>query len=123
MLFRSQAQNIIDRVMEDAAERLVASAVRISNACTEPELSDDDGKTKRRKIYETTLTQAVEICDTLKNFNITNNRELEQARAQLEEAIQGVSIEDLRESAYKRSVVKDSVDDMLSKFRPLKVTV
>jgi len=121
--YERQAQNIIDRVMEDAAERLVASAVRISNACSEPEQVSDDGRTKRKKIYETTLSQAVEICDTLKNFNITNNPELELARAQLEEAIQGVTIDDLRESAYRRSVVKDSVDDMLSKFRPLKVNV
>ena len=121
--YERQAQQIVDRVMEDAAERLVASAVRISNACTEPETVSDDGKTKRKKIYETTLSQAVEICDVLKNFNITKNHELEQARNQLEEAIQGVTIEDLRESAYKRSVVKDSVDDMLNKFRPLKVSV
>jgi len=34
-----------------------------------------------------------------------------------------VTIDDLRESAYRRSVVKDRVDDMLSKFRPLKVNV
>jgi hypothetical protein len=86
-------------------------------------MAEDEGKTKRKKIYETTLTQAVEICDTLKNFNITNNPELEQARAQLEQAIAGVNIEDLRESSYKRAQVKDSVDDMLNKFRPLKVTV
>lgn len=121
--YERQAQNIIDRVMEDAAERLVASAVRISNACSEPEQVSDDGKTKRKKIYETTLSQAIEICDTLKNFNITGNTELEQARQQLELAIEGVTIEDLRESAYRRSVVKDSVDDMLNKFRPLKVVV
>ena len=121
--YERQAQQIVDRVMEDAAERLIASAVRISNACTEPEYNEDDGKTKRKKIYETTLTQAAEICDTLKNFNITNNPELEQARVQLEQAIAGVNIEDLRESGFRRAQVKHSVDDMLSKFRPLKVTV
>jgi len=35
--------------------------------------------------------------------------------------LDGVSLEDLRESSYVRATVKESVDDMLSKFQPLKV--
>jgi hypothetical protein len=106
--------------MADASERLVLFASRISNACTEAE-AGDDGKVKRKKIYESTISQAKEICDTLKAFNLTNNAEIETARAQLEAALDGVSLEDLRESSYVRATVKESVDDMLSKFQPLKV--
>jgi len=56
---------------------------------------------------------------TLKHFNLTNNQQLESARAQLEDALSGVTLEDLRESSYVRATVKDSVDDMLNKFKPL----
>jgi hypothetical protein len=56
----------------------------------------------------------------LKHFNLTNNSALEDARQQLEAALNGVTTEDLRESAYERRKVKDSVDDMLSKFKPLR---
>lgn len=118
--YEDQVKEIIERAMADASERLVLFASRISNACTEAE-SNDDGKVKRKKIYESTISQAKEICDTLKAFNLTNNAEIETARAQLEAALDGVSLEDLRESSYVRATVKESVDDMLSKFQPLKV--
>jgi hypothetical protein len=118
--YEDQVKEIIERAMADASERLVLFASRISNACTEAE-ANDDGKVKRKKIYESTISQAKEICDTLKAFNLTNNAELETARAQLEAALDGVSLEDLRESSYVRATVKESVDDMLSKFQPLKV--
>ena len=45
--------------------------------------TDEDGKVKRKKIYDTTITQAKEICTTLKEFNLTNNQELETARQRL----------------------------------------
>ena len=118
--YEDQVKEIIERAMADASERLVLFASRISNACTEAE-SNDDGKVKRKKIYESTISQAKEICDTLKAFNLTNNAEIETARAQLEAALDGVSLEDLRESSYVRATVKESVDDMLGKFQPLKV--
>ena len=49
-----------------------------------------------------------------------SNDELEGARAQLEAALRDVTLDDLRDSSYVRAKVKDSVDDMLSKFKPLR---
>lgn len=119
--YEKQTAQIVETVMADAAERLVTIAERISSACSEPEPSDEDGKkVKRKKVYESTITQAREICEVLKDFNLTGNAELEQARSQLDEALRDVTLEDLRESSYVRSKVKDSVDDMLSKFKPLR---
>lgn len=117
--YEKQVTEIIDQVMGDASERLIEIASRISNACTEND-PQEDGKIKRKKIYDTTIIQARELCNTLKDFNLTNNNELESARAKLEDALKDVSVDDLRESAYVRSVVKDNVDEMLSKFAPLK---
>jgi hypothetical protein len=117
--YERQVGEIIDNVMIDASERFLEIASRISNACTEVS-PDEDGKVKRKKIYDTTITQAKELCNTLKDFNLTNNETLESARVQLENALRNVSVEDLRESSYIRSVVKNDVDDILSKFAPLK---
>lgn len=117
--YERQVGEIIDNVMVDASERFMEIASRISNACTES-MPDEDGKVKRKKIYDTTITQAKEICTTLKEFNLTNNQELETARQRLEQALRDVTVDDLRESSYVRSVVKNDVDDILSKFAPLK---
>ena len=119
--YERQTEQIVETVMADAAERLVTIAERISSACSEPEPSDEDGKkVKRKKVYESTISQAREICDVLKEFNLTGNSQLEKARSQLDEALRDVTLEDLRESTYVRSKVKGNVDDMLSKFKPLR---
>ena len=117
--YERQTQEIINSVMDDAADRLVEIASRLSNACTEA-TPDDDGKVRRKKIYDSTVTQAKEICETIKNFNLTGNKALSQAVIDLSFALEGISTEDLRESSYTRSVVKENVDDMLSKFKPIK---
>ena len=117
--YQVQTERIVNDVMNDAAGRLVQIAERISSACTE-NTPDEDGKVKRKKIYENTVSSAKEICEVLKNFNLTGNDELEAARSQLENALRDVTLEDLRESSYVRGQVKSSVDDMLSKFKPLR---
>ena len=38
----------------------------------------------------------------------------------MEEALSGVTLVDLRESSYVRQTVKNDIDDMLSKFAPLR---
>jgi hypothetical protein len=120
--YERQTQEIINSVMDDASERLVEIASRLSNACTEA-TPDDDGKVRRKKIYDSTVLQAKEICKTIEHFNLTNNKALSQAVTDLSFALEGVSTEDLRESSYTRSVVKENVDDMLSKFKPIRTFV
>ena len=120
--YERQTQEIINSVMDDASERLVEIASRLSNACTEA-TPDEDGKVRRKKIYDSTVLQAKEICKTIEHFNLTNNKALSQAVVALSFALEGVSTEDLRESSYTRSVVKENVDDMLSKFKPIRTFV
>ena len=118
--YKRQTEAIVNDVMVDAADRLCVIAERISAACTDVTPDEDGGKVRRKKIYENTVNNAKEICEVLKSFNLTNNDALEGARAQLESALRDVTLEDLRESSYIRAKVKDSVDDMLSKFKPLR---
>jgi len=117
--YERQTQEIINAVMDDASERLVEIASRLANACTEA-TPDEDGKVRRKKIYDSTVSQAKEICKTIENFNLTGNKALSQAVVDLSFALDGISTEDLRESSYTRSVVKENVDDMLSKFKPIR---
>jgi hypothetical protein len=117
--YEAQTREFIDNVMDDAAERLVTIAERLKNVCADAE-ADDDGKVKRKKIYDSTVTQAKEICETLSNFNLTQNSQLSAAVRDLSFALEGVGVEELRESSYTRKEVHDSIDSMLSKFKPIK---
>jgi len=120
--YERQTQDIINAVMDDASERLVEIASRLANACTEA-TPDEDGKVRRKKIYDSTVIQAKEICKTIENFNLTGNKALSQAVVDLNFALENVTTEDLRESSYVRSVVKENVDDMLAKFKPIRTFV
>lgn len=117
--YEKQVTQIIDNVMRDASQRLVEIASRLSNSCTEVE-AGEDGKVRRKRIFDSTLIQARDICATLKSFNLTGSTILADAVSELEDAIDDVSINDLRESSYVRSAVKEDVDAMLNKFAPLK---
>lgn len=120
--YEKQASRLVNGLMDDAARRLIEIAERLSNACTEVDKTkvDADGKAPRaKKISESTVTGAKEIVATLRCINVTGNADLETACCSLERAMKDVTANDLKESAYVRSQVKDEVDDMLSKFKPL----
>jgi hypothetical protein len=121
--YENQVQDIVNQVMDDATQRMLSYATRLRNACEEVKAEADEeaksGKTKRRKIYEATFENVREMSELLKHFNLTNNPEIEQARMKLEQALTGVSLSDLRESAYTRATVKDDLDDVLKMFAPI----
>jgi hypothetical protein len=79
---------------------------------------DDKGEVKirRRKLYDSTLDRARELCETFKKFNLTEDPRLEEARSGLERLLDGVEIEKLRNSETQRVVIKEGIDDILSKF-------
>lgn len=114
--YSKQAEDIIQNVMQDQAERFLTVMQSISHCCG---IEDADGKLRKRKIYDSTIQKAKEMVESFKQFNLTANEELEQARASLEKTLDGVSAEDIRESDAVRETVKESVDDILSKFAPL----
>jgi hypothetical protein len=89
----------------------------ISHCCGHDETEvNGEVRTKKRKIYDTTIQKALEMCETFKRFNLKNSPELEQARASLERILNGVKAEDLRDSDAVRHHVKEGIDDILSKF-------
>lgn len=122
--YQKQTEAIVKAAMDKAAKRLVTLAERVAHACSEPEETvADDGtvkKGRRPKIVDSTFDQAREMCAILRDFNLTGNEEIEEARAKLESALRGVSTDDLREYATKRKAVKDEMDDLLTQFGAFK---
>lgn len=117
--YSKQTDAIIQKVMQDQAERFVTVMTSISHCCG---MDEKDGKTKKRKIYDSTIEKAKEMCETFAGFNLAANQDLEEARVSLERTLNGVSAEMIRESDAVREQVKEGVDEILSKFAPLSVS-
>lgn len=115
--YETQAKELVQDIYNKQVEQLVDVMKSLSHCCdTETVIENGEMKVKRRKLYDTTLQRAQELCETFKNFNVTQDVRLEQARVELERVLSGVDIETLRNSDTKRVVVKEGVDDILKKF-------
>lgn len=112
-----QAGTIIESVHLEQSQRMIEVMESISHCCGHDETEvNGEVRTKKRKIYDTTIQKALEMCETFKRFNLKNSPELEQARASLESILNGVKAEDLRDSDAVRHHVKEGIDGILSKF-------
>lgn len=118
--YKQQAEEIVSHVVMEQQSRFVEVMKSLSHCCGVDELGVDDNtgetKTRKRKIYDTTIQKAKEMCESFKQFNLTDDPALEEARASLEKALSGVDAETIRESDAVRSAVKEDVDSILSKF-------
>lgn len=115
--FEQQTRDIIADINTKQNEQLVKVLQSFSHCCdSETVIEDGEVKVKRRKMYESTLSEALELCNTFADFNLTKDSKLEEARRDLLKILNGVTIDQLRNSDTKRTVVKEGVDDILSKF-------
>ena len=122
--YKAQAEEIVSHVVMEQQSRFIEVMKSISHCCGYDETGVDDNtgetKIKKRKIYDTTIQKAKEMCESFKGFNLTDSPELEEARASLERALSGVDAEAIRESDAVRSAVKEDVDSILGKFGAFK---
>lgn len=118
--YSNQAEEIVSHVMVEQQTRFLDVMKSISHCCGVDETGVDantgETKTKKRKIYDTTILKAKEMCESFKEFNLTDSPELEEARASLERALEGVDAELIRESDAVRTSVKEDIDSILGKF-------
>ena len=118
--YKTQAEEIVTHIIVEQKTRFMEVMKSISHCCGYDEMGVDDntGETKlrKRKIYDSTIQKALDMCDSFKGFNLTNDPALEDARASLERALSGVDAEIIRESDAVRTSVKEDVDSILSKF-------
>jgi hypothetical protein len=107
--YESQFDLRVKTAMQDAWGRLHDCVSRMSERL--------DFGAEDKKIFRDSLVEnALELVDMLKCMNITNDPELEKSRKQLEQALFGVSAQELRESADIRKDVKTQVDDILKRM-------
>ena len=78
-------------------------------------LSEGDDETKRRW-HDTFLSNANELCAMLTHLNITKDPKLEAARRQLEVALIGQDIDDIKENEATRADLKAKLDGILKGF-------
>jgi len=121
--YERQAEGIITGILNEQVERITEVMESISHCCGIDETKDSvsgEMKTKRRKIYESTLDKAKDLCNTFKQFKPIENEvsnKLASAVAGLEATLSGVDSELIRENDMVRDRVKNDVDDILSKFK------
>jgi hypothetical protein len=116
--YNRQAKRMVEDILAKQSSQLIDIMKSISYCCEVETVIDDNGeiKVRRRKLYDSTLDRARELCETFKDFNIMSDPKLEEARASLEKLLEGVDIERLRNSDTKRVVMKEGIDDILAKF-------
>jgi adenylate cyclase len=94
---------------QDSWDRLYKMLTDMSKKLTEDE-------TAHKRYHDALLDNPRELCDLLKHLNVTNDPNLERARAKLEDALIGVDIEDVKDSAEQRADIKARVDGILKDF-------
>ena len=120
--YEKQTKEIVKNVLHQQIERITDVIESISHCCGTQEITTKDGevKSKKRKIYDTTIEKAKSLCRSISQFDVLNNEDsakLRDACRLLDNALTGVSIDALRESDYTRERVKNEVDDILNKFQ------
>ena len=122
--YSRQAEELIDRILSEQAKQLITVMESLSHCCASDTVVGKDGETKvkRRKIYDGTVQKALELCNTFKAFNLTENPHLDKAATSLQRILSDVPLDALRESDSTRQQVKQEVDDILNKFRPVAPT-
>ena len=113
-----QAEKFKNTIVTLQRNEFVEVMQAIAKSCDIQNVVQADGSTKvkRGKIYESTIERALEYCETFKQFNLDADARLEDARAQLQSILMGVSVDTLRESDGQRILVKEGIDSILSKF-------
>ena len=118
--YKQQAEEIVSHIIVEQKTRFIEVMKSISHCCGYDDMGVDDntGETKqrKRKIYDSTIQKALDMCNSFREFNLTADGALEEARASLEKALSGIDAETIRESDAVRNAVKEDVDSILSKF-------
>ena len=107
--YKSYYEQKLADAMADAWTRLHETLTHISERL---DYTDEN----KKKFWDSTITNATELCSLLSNLNVTNDPKLEDARQKLEKALSGIEPSDVRESEAIRSSVKSKVDAILDMF-------
>lgn len=116
--YTRQTEGVVTGIVTQQSEELVELMRRISHSCGTTESVGKDGevKVRRNKIYETTIQQAMQLCDTIAKFNPANSVELIETRDSLDKILRDLNVDALKASDSLRVTTKEKIDDILAKF-------
>ena len=116
--FDQHVERQVQQMLDDQTKQLSTVLHSLSHCCEVWQESTVSGevKVRRRKLYETTLGKALELCNLFAQFNPAGSRDLSEARDMLAAALDGVEYDALRESDTLRTQVKEEVDAIIGKF-------
>ena len=117
--YEVQANEIITGIMGQQVDQLVEVMQSISHCCGYAEITNPQtGETvsKKRKIYDTTIEKAKNLCALYRNFNLANDQKITETVIMLDLCLKNVSAELIRDSDAVRARVQDDVDEILGKF-------
>lgn len=121
----SDAWERVKAQVEWVHDRMVAVLEHDPNGVEEIKEYDDDGnvikmevkKKRRPKLHESMLDQGLETCGLLRDLNVTNDPDLEEARRMLEKALVHVDMRSLKESPEMQSTTKNAMQAIKNKFK------
>lgn len=108
--YEAHANERVTNAMQEQWGKLHDILTRMSDKLVEPE--DED----KRRWHDTFITNAQEMCQMLTHLNITKDASLEAARRDLERAIAGVDIDDIKQDIDVRADVKTKLDTILKQY-------
>lgn len=109
--YAAAAERRVEAAMQDAWNRLHDT---VKHMYDKVQPAKDGEPTKR--IHETMLANAGELCAVLTSLNITGDPKLEEARRKLEAIVSRTDTKSLREVPEQREAVRKQLDDILDKF-------
>jgi hypothetical protein len=109
--YDSQLQSAVSVAMSDLSERFKTILTRMVTQLREV----PEGE-KRPRIYESLLGNARDLIELMPAMNIANDTQLEYARQQLLDVIDGVETEDLKDDDLMRRRVREVASDILDKW-------
>ena len=71
---------------------------------------------EKKRFHDSLISNPLELCELLTKLNVTNDPKLEDARRQVELAMLGANIEEVKDSPLVRENLKSKVDAILGKF-------
>lgn len=120
----SDAWDRVKEQVEWVLDRMNAVIDHDPDAVEEVREYDDAGnvikldikKKRRPKLHDSMLDQGLETCGLLRDLNVTNDPDLEEARRMLEKALVHVDMKSLKESPELQATTKNAMQAIKNKF-------
>lgn len=102
--YEEALKNRVQMAMDDAWGRVTKVLNHMSDKL------EDTAEGKHKIFRDTLVDNAIDLCEVLRNFNLTGDPKLETVRKRLEALLRGLDGDSLRQSVELRHAVKRDID-------------